>query len=134
MLFTSRFLLIGLLALMQMFAPLVHAHSGGAGVTVGFPHLPELEVLSRTSPAGIEIGADRGIAEFVIGLAPALKSDGDGLAPGPGSDAPAVLPDRIRVSPTSAQTVSVVHATQTGQRVRYAASEPRGPPRTTLTH
>ena len=77
----SRIAIIGLLALMQLFAPLVHAHTGG-GRFSGAIHVPGLEFLglsngaSAQSPAGQE--EPPGV---IVVLAPGLKNQGGHAIP-----------------------------------------------------
>lgn len=77
MLQASRIAIIGLLALMQLFAPLVHAHTGG-GVLPGSVHLPGLEFLAQSGgnfaqpPAGQDEYRD-----VIVVPAPGLKNHDD---------------------------------------------------------
>ena len=79
----SRIALIGLLALMQLFAPLVHAHTGG-GRFSGAVHVPGLEYLGL--PTGTFAQAPAGLEEcqdVIVMLAPGLKNQGDHAIPSP---------------------------------------------------
>ena len=79
----SRIALIGLLALMQLFAPLVHAHTGG-GRFSGAVHVPGLEFLGKSN--GTFAATPSGPVEcqgVIVGLAPGLKNQGDHAVPAP---------------------------------------------------
>jgi hypothetical protein len=61
----SRIAIIGFLALVQLFAPLVHAHAGG-GQASGRLHIPGLEFLGRLVGHFIEHTEDGGDSLDVI--------------------------------------------------------------------
>jgi hypothetical protein len=81
-----RIALIGLLALMQLFAPLVHAHTGG-GQFSGAIHVPGLEFLSKPNGTFAQalVSPDE-CQDVIIGLAPGLKIPGNHVVPTPAPD------------------------------------------------
>ncbi|MFM8333107.1 MAG: hypothetical protein ACKN9T_15590 [Candidatus Methylumidiphilus sp.] len=81
MLQASRIALLGLLALMQLIAPLVHAHTGG-GQFSGAVHLPGLEFLAQPSGQSATLGGDVGL-DVIVSLAPGVKTPEDATPPPP---------------------------------------------------
>ncbi|MDD5037611.1 MAG: hypothetical protein PHE55_23020 [Methylococcaceae bacterium] len=90
MLFASRIAILGLLALMQLFAPLVHAHAGGGPASVTI-HVPGLEFLAQQEGGYVQAFNHPAGFDVIIGLAPGLKHQGDSALPAPdtGSALPA---------------------------------------------
>lgn len=91
----SRIAIIGLLALMQLFAPLVHAHTGG-GQFPGAIHVPGLEFFGLSH--GISAQAPEGCGEskgVIIVLAQGLKNPGNFAIPTP--DTAPALPSAFTV-------------------------------------
>jgi len=79
----SRIAILGLLALMQLFAPLVHAHAGG-GQFPGMIHLPGLEFLSKPNGTAAQPPASPAESrDVIVGLAPGLKNQGNHTIPAP---------------------------------------------------
>jgi len=79
----SRIAIIGLLALMQLFAPLVHAHLGGESV-LGAVHVPGLEFLGHAKDHSAQ--ASHGCGEYsdvIVVLAPCHKSEQAIATPSP---------------------------------------------------
>lgn len=124
---TSRLLVIALLTLVQTFAPLVHAHTGGAE-SAGFLHVPGLERFERLAGSPEICAKTRSAgdaADLIVGLAPALENCAAriappvwGPAPAPARPAESAAPRRFRAA---AAYVPQVRA------VRRAAT-PRAPP------
>lgn len=80
---TSRIAIIGLLALMQLFAPLVHAHAGG-GQFAGALHIPGLEFLAKSNGHSALAPAGQGeCLDVIVVPAPGLKNPGDHGIPTP---------------------------------------------------
>lgn len=77
---TSRLFIIGLLALMQMIAPLVHAHAGG-GQSLGFVHVPGLEFLAEQSRDSVQCASQEAVQDVIVDLAQGLKLKSDLVAP-----------------------------------------------------
>lgn len=90
----SRIVIIGLLALMQMIAPLVHAHAGG-GQSPGIMHVPGLEFLAKSSGTSAQSSLDKASLDIIVSLAPGLKDKGDLVAP----DLEYVLPVHAGIAP-----------------------------------
>jgi hypothetical protein len=79
----SRIAILGLWALMQVFAPLVHAHAGG-GPLPGMLHIPGLEFLAKPQQAAAQPSLEPGDpADFIVGPALGLKSVIGHLVPAP---------------------------------------------------
>lgn len=133
MLSTSRIVLIGLLALMQLIAPLVHAHASGGGVT-GFPHLPELEVLAHQPTNGIEASAGEDREDLIVSVAPGLKSHADRLTPGPDPETPADLPGVFGLTVAYAQADFPFYPPPPERDTRCATAGPRAPPGANFIH
>jgi hypothetical protein len=86
MLQAFRIAILSLLALMQLFAPLVHAHAGG-GPFSGMIHIPGLEFLSKQDGSAVQSLTCPGDADgLIVGLELGLKNQGDQAIPAPDLD------------------------------------------------
>ncbi len=81
----SRIAIIGLLALMQLFAPLVHAHAGG-GQFSGAIHLPGLEFLSQAEEGSAQSFTHYTSHDVIVGLAQGVKDRSCHATPTPDHD------------------------------------------------
>jgi hypothetical protein len=121
----SRLLVIGFLALVQTFAPLVHAHAGGAA-PAGFAHVPGLEFLAGKAGVGVRAQAAQEAFGLVVGLAPGLENRAArgapvpdwGLAPAPALPIPSRAPAHS----------SFIASSRPRSRIVWLAASPRAPP------
>ncbi len=67
-----RIAMISLLALMQLFAPLVHAHAGAVQFS-GTVHLPGLEFLAKQEGNVAQNFSQTGGVDIIVGLAPGFE-------------------------------------------------------------
>ena len=87
-----RITLLVLLALMQLFAPLVHAHVGSAEV-YGKIHVPGLEFLGRVQQHSAQSFEQKGALDVIVGLAKGLRNHRHDAKsqPNPDIDIPALI-------------------------------------------
>ncbi|MBS1211768.1 MAG: hypothetical protein H6R26_384 [Proteobacteria bacterium] len=124
-----RILIIGILVLTQLFAPLVHAHAGGAR-TSGVMHVPGLEYLSTRDGAYAQDRGERLSPEVIVALSPGLKCAADVAVPSSDHPQPATLPAlafRCDTQPPGLPGCAFQPHTQFPERVFQNAS-PRAPP------
>lgn len=127
---TSRFILVGLLALIQMIAPLVHAHAGRGG-TSGFLHLPGLEHLTRPLGAASQSLENQAAQhDLIVSLAPALKDRDDPISPSPDGDDAFGVPGVTEVhgTPSPARMAIDPEALSPLGNLRFWTPSPRAPP------
>jgi hypothetical protein len=72
----SRIAIVGLLTLLQLFAPLVHAHVGG-GQFSGVMHVPGLEFLARVHGKSAQACTHTAGPEVIVGWATGRGNRGD---------------------------------------------------------
>jgi len=126
----SRIAIIGLLALMQLFAPLVHAHTGG-GQLAGTMHVPGLEFLAQpTNGHSAQTPAGQGeCLDVIVVPAPGLKNPGDHAIPTPDPELLlAVLSSLVAGSPAGHPSVSLPRSFLLLDAAKLKPS-PRAPPR-----
>lgn len=146
MLQAYRLALIGLLALMQLFAPLVHAHAGGADFP-GVVHLPGLEFLADADEhedgghaLELEFSAVTGgivarpatrkaCLDVIVGLAPGLQGKGGSAAPVPHPDL--ALPPCLSLRPTAQGRPLLIglSAPPSPAKPCWLTPSPRAPPK-----
>ena len=80
-----RIAILALLALMQLFAPLVHAHVGGTDFN-GTIHVPGLEFLVKARTHSAQAFSEKGCFDFIIGLANGFRDLRDGTKNLPDTD------------------------------------------------
>ena len=80
-----RIAILALLALMQLFAPLVHAHVGGTNFN-GTIHVPGLEFLVKARTHSAQAFSEKGCFDFIIGLANGFRDLRDGTKNLPDTD------------------------------------------------
>ena len=68
----SRIAILAFLTLLQLFAPLVHAHAGG-GQFSGAIHVPGLEFLSKAHGNSFQGYLHEAGADFIVGLADGFR-------------------------------------------------------------
>lgn len=127
---TSRFILVGLLALIQMIAPLVHAHAGRGG-TSGFLHLPGLEQLTRPPGTGSQaLGSQAAQQELIVCLAPALKDRDGPISPSPNGDDAFGVPGVTEVhgTPSPARMYIAPEVLSPLGNLHFWTPSPRAPP------
>lgn len=128
MLQASRLAIIGLWALMQLFAPLVHAHAGG-GQWFGTVHVPGLEFLAKSDAACAQADTGGGgPVDVIVGPAPGMKLS-DGFAP-PLADADFTVPPRFRWAAAAyrARKAPPPLPTASPPRQAWLKPSPRAPP------
>lgn len=131
MILTMRRYLLVLLVLLQMIAPLVHAHSGSDFARFGL-HLPNLEIYSvadnQSSPAFQSLdyltSSDDAIVSICAGIENPQHDSNDLLPllyfpPAPVVFCPALISCEINFSP---------HTTFTFKTLYYSLQSPRAPP------
>ena len=92
MLQTFRLAVLSLLLLLQLFAPLVHAHAGGGPVS-GMLHVPGLEFLGKPDGSAAEpAGGQPDTGQLIVGMAPGLKNPGACALPASASGFPPATP------------------------------------------
>jgi len=125
----SRIAIIGLLALMQLFAPLVHAHTGG-GQLAGTVHVPGLEFLAKSNGHSALAPASQGeCLDVIVVPAPGLKNPGDHAIPTPDPELLlAVLSSLVAGSPAGHPSVSLPRSFLLLDAAKLKPS-PRAPPR-----
>jgi len=124
----SRIVIIGLLALMQLIAPLVHAHTGG-GQSTGFIHVPGLEFLANTGGDLAQPLDEPGSYDLIVGLTPGLKDNSENVAPA--ADPEPVLPvfwPLALPSPPALPTRLTVDIPPPLPQQFFSPSSPRAPP------
>lgn len=120
----SRLLAIGLLALAQLFAPLVHAHAGG-GDSLGGLHLPGLEFLAKADGTSAQPQGHKACLDVIVGLAPGLKDKAPAF-PGPDpAPPPGLRPLAGRFAPSPAPPPFLFPPPA---RPPWLAPSPRAPP------
>ena len=68
----SRTAILAILTLLQLFAPLVHAHAGG-GQFSGAIHVPGLEFLSKANGNSVQGYIHEAGSDFIVGLADGFR-------------------------------------------------------------
>lgn len=130
MLQASRSAIIGLLALMQLFAPLVHAHTGGGGQFAGAIHIPGLEFLAKThgKSAQAPVGQGEGLDVVVV---PASGLKNQGVHAIPASDVSSTLPTLSNLATGSPGRHPAFLALQNFplSKAAWLQPSPRAPPR-----
>lgn len=118
-----RLALIGLLALTQLFAPLVHAHAGG-GDFPGIVHLPGLEFLAKADGGSAQSSTHKACLDVIVSVAPGLKA---APAPNPGLG----LPPYFRLWPAEPKRPPLIGlaAPPSPTAFLWLTPSPRAPPR-----
>ncbi len=123
----SRIATIILFALMQFFAPLVHAHAGG-GQFSGAIHVPGLEFLDVANGKSAQAFAYKASTGTLVGVATGLRNQGDdtNATPDADFDLPPKFLFELGLPSDSASRFPILLVTP--PRLFWLASAPRAPP------